>query len=130
MGSTIIISLLFSIYSFLGSSPGSEISYWESNGEDPWLAQIIHSHDDQGEDILHINLYLSENCSTKMYYAMPLNEKNLFVLTDTFGKVVEEKTEIVIKDRGVLKLDGRKFQKISKEKYFADMKRFESLQTK
>ena len=88
---------------------------------------MIHStlQYDRGRDVLHINLYLSESCTTKMFYAMPLERSNHYVLTDTFGQVIEDDLEIIIKDKGVLKLEGRKFQKISETKYFDDMKRFE-----
>gem|GEM_PF-5786371 len=122
--SSLILMLLIVLGSFM-TPEDDRVSYWESKGKDPWLAQIIHTPDDQGRDVLHINLYLSESCTTKMFYAMPLERSNHYVLTDTFGQVIEDDLEIIIKDKGVLKLEGRKFQKISETKYFDDMKRFE-----
>lgn len=125
MMSPFAIILLIILNWFPQQNGSSEASYWESKGKDPFLAQIIHTPDDQGRDVLHINLFLSSSCTTRIYYAMPLERKNSYVLTDTFGKVVEQKVDIIIKDRGIFKLKDRTYKRITEEQYFTDMKKFE-----
>lgn len=124
------MNALFSIlmFSLIGLTPMSDpenTSYWESKGSELQLVQIIHTPDDQGRDVLHINMFLSSSCTTQIYYAMPLKENDVYVLTDTFGKVIESEVHICIKSQKKLELKGRKFKKISKDKYFSEMKVFE-----
>lgn len=117
--------LYFSLNWFASSSNPTSASYWESKGSDTRLIQVIPTPDDQGRDLLHINIFLSSNCTTKIYYAMPIKENDLYVLTDTYGKVVDSKAHIVIHNQKRLKFHGHTFRKISKEKYFKDMSLFE-----
>lgn len=123
--SPVVTFLLIVLNCLSQQDESNQTSYWESKGQEPFLAQIIHTPDDQGRDVLHINLFLSSSCTTCIYYAMPLEQKNSYVLTDTFGKVVEQKVDIVIKNRGVFKLKDRTYKRITEEQYFADMKKFE-----
>lgn len=124
------ILFLILVSSFNDPLPKDHITYWESRGKAPILGQIIVSHDDQGRHVLHINLYLSKSCTTKMYYAMPIDDDNHYVLTNTGGKVVDESAHLVIKKQKKLKLDNTLFVRISPEKYFADMKKFEKIKQK
>ena len=124
--STFFSILFLSLNWFASQSDPENSSYWESRGKDVQLVQIIHTPDDQGRDLLHINIFLSSNCTTKIYYAMPIKENDLYVLTDTYGKVINSKAHIVIHNLKKLKFQGHTFKKISKEKYFKDMKLFES----
>ncbi len=117
--------LMFSLAWLTPNSDAENTSYWESKGSDLQLVQIIHTPDDQGRDVLHINMFLSSSCTAEIYYALPLEENDLYVLTDTFGKVIESEVHIYIKKQKKLNLKGRSFKKISKDKYFSEMKVFE-----
>jgi hypothetical protein len=122
---TLFSILIFSLSWLTPMSDPENASYWESKGDDVKLIQIIHTPDDQGRDVLHINMFLSSSCTTEIYYAMPLKENDLYVLTNTFGEVVESDIHICIKKQKKLKIKGRSFKKISKDKYFSEMKVFE-----
>ncbi len=117
--------LIFSLTWLTPNADPENTSYWESKGRELQLVQIIHTPDDQGRDVLHINMFLSSSCTTEIYYAMPLKENDVYVLTDTFGKVIESQIHICVKNQKKLELRGRNFKKISKDKYFSEMKVFE-----
>jgi hypothetical protein len=121
----IFFSILFFLTGYNSQPEPADISYWENNEGNTHLAQIIHTPDDQGRDVLHINVFLSSSCTSEIYYAMPLEENNLYVLTDTFGNVVESEAHISIRNKKNLKFQGQNFKKISKVKYFSEMKLFE-----
>lgn len=106
--------------------PEAQVSYWESTDKSPVLAQIIKTKCDQGNDMLHINLYLSNTCTTEIYYALHAGEPHHYVLTNTAGKVIHESTHLHIKKQKKLQFNGKNYRRISAEQYFADMKKFES----
>lgn len=126
----IFVFLLASSFNIDDPLPEDRISYWESKEKNPTLAQIIISKDDQGRDVLHINLYLSTSCTTRMYYAMPIDEANHYVLTDTGGKIIDASAKLIIKRQKKLKLNKKTYVRINSEKYFKEMKRFEKIKRK
>lgn len=122
----VFFSILIFLTGYTSHTEPSDISYWENTEDSTRLVQIIHTTDDQGRDVLHINIFLSSSCTSEIYYAMPLEENNLYVLTDTFGKVIESEAHISIRNKKNLTFQGQNFNKISKANYLKEMKRFEN----